>query len=190
MEYNPAISLLLLVFRIFITIYCVNKAEELNRDKIGWGFFGFFIPIVAVIWIQFVRPIEKYGIYEIEAENEKESFIKDPFIDTYITLYGNRFPLNKVNEIREILRRSDSKKIYALSNIPPISPSKFLYMSFFGGLIGLDRFLIDDVFFGFIKMFTLGGVGVIYIYDIYTANERVKEYNLKIFYSITDSLRT
>lgn len=46
----------LFVLRIVITIYCVNKARKLNRNVWGWGIFGFFLPIVALIWIQFMKP--------------------------------------------------------------------------------------------------------------------------------------
>lgn len=49
-----------LIVRILITIYCVNKAANLNRSQLGWGLFGFFIPIVAVIWIQFMKPVIKW----------------------------------------------------------------------------------------------------------------------------------
>ena len=50
------LQMILLIVRIFITIYCVNKAGELNRSKWGWGLFGFFLPILAIIWIQFMKP--------------------------------------------------------------------------------------------------------------------------------------
>lgn len=50
------LQIILLVVRIGITIFCVNKAEELNRSKVGWGIFGFFLPIIAIIWIQFIKP--------------------------------------------------------------------------------------------------------------------------------------
>lgn len=45
------------VVRILITVYCVNKAKKLNRSGIGWGFFGFSLPILAIIWIQFMKPV-------------------------------------------------------------------------------------------------------------------------------------
>jgi hypothetical protein len=53
---NPLVSLIVLIIRIGITVACVNKAEQLNRSKMGWGFFGFFLPILAIIWIQFMKP--------------------------------------------------------------------------------------------------------------------------------------
>jgi uncharacterized membrane protein len=46
-----------LVLRIVGVIVCSNKARELNRSTGGWGFFGFIMPIIAMIWIQFMKPV-------------------------------------------------------------------------------------------------------------------------------------
>lgn len=54
------ISIIVLGIRILITVYCVNKAEQLNRNKTGWGIFAFFLPIIAAIAIQFVKPNIKW----------------------------------------------------------------------------------------------------------------------------------
>lgn len=43
------------IFRIVVTILCVNKAAELNRSKTNWGCFGFIFPLLAIIWIQFMK---------------------------------------------------------------------------------------------------------------------------------------
>jgi hypothetical protein len=48
--------LFLITLRIIITIYCVNRARKLNRNIWGWGIFGFILPLVALIWIQFMKP--------------------------------------------------------------------------------------------------------------------------------------
>jgi len=48
--------IIMLAVRIGTTVYCVNRAKELNRNKTGWGFFGFFLPIIALIAIQFIKP--------------------------------------------------------------------------------------------------------------------------------------
>lgn len=49
-----------LLLRIVGTIVCSNKAKELNRSSGGWGVFGFFMPIIAMIWIQFMKPVMKW----------------------------------------------------------------------------------------------------------------------------------
>jgi hypothetical protein len=43
--------------RVLGTVVCINKAKQLNRDPTVWGIFGFFMPLVAIIWIQFMKPI-------------------------------------------------------------------------------------------------------------------------------------
>lgn len=49
-----------LVLRIVGAVVCVNKAEKLNRSTGGWGFFGFVSPILAMIWIRFMKPVIKW----------------------------------------------------------------------------------------------------------------------------------
>jgi len=48
--------IILLVVQIYIINYCVNKAQKLNRSKWGWGIFGFFLPVIAILVIQFAKP--------------------------------------------------------------------------------------------------------------------------------------
>jgi hypothetical protein len=48
------------IFRIIGTIVCANKAKELNRNRVGWGFFGFIMPIVAIIWVYCMKPKMKW----------------------------------------------------------------------------------------------------------------------------------
>ena len=45
-----------LLLRVVGAIVCSNKAKELNRSSGSWGFFGFFMPIVAMIWVNCLKP--------------------------------------------------------------------------------------------------------------------------------------
>jgi hypothetical protein len=54
---NGMFIMLAFIVRIIGTIVCYNKAKQLNRNTGGWGFFGFISPILAMIWIQFMKPI-------------------------------------------------------------------------------------------------------------------------------------
>lgn len=44
-------SIASLILRIGITVWVVNIAKTLNRDKTGWGFFAFFFPSISLIAI-------------------------------------------------------------------------------------------------------------------------------------------
>ena len=52
-----------------------------------------------------------------------------------------------------------------------------LLVSIFLGKFGVDRFMMDDVGMGLLKLFTLGCCGVLWIIDICTISERVDTYN-------------
>ena len=54
------VAILILGIRIIGIFVCVNKAKELNRSTGGWGFFGFVSPILAMIWIQFMKPVTSW----------------------------------------------------------------------------------------------------------------------------------
>lgn len=49
-----------LALRFIGLSYCKNKAKELNRSTGGWATFGFFSPILAMIWISFLKPVMKW----------------------------------------------------------------------------------------------------------------------------------
>ena len=51
-----AFFIISLLLRIVGAGYCSSKAKELNRSQGGWGFFGFATPILAMIWISFMKP--------------------------------------------------------------------------------------------------------------------------------------
>lgn len=57
---EPIILVIQLVLRLVGIIVCSNKAKELNRSTGGWGFFGFIMPIVAMIWVHCIKPIVKW----------------------------------------------------------------------------------------------------------------------------------
>lgn len=50
------LPIFLLILRIIGAFVCSSKAKELNRSTGGWGFFGFLMPIVAMIWVNCIKP--------------------------------------------------------------------------------------------------------------------------------------
>lgn len=52
------------------------------------------------------------------------------------------------------------------------------------GMYGADRFYLGSITVGLVKIFTLGGFGIVYILDIFTAKKRTYEYNYASFMQI------
>lgn len=57
LDVGEILMLLGTIFSIVVSIYCVKKAEKLNRSRFGWALFGFCLPLIAVIAVQFVKPL-------------------------------------------------------------------------------------------------------------------------------------
>lgn len=36
---------------------CNKRAKDLNRNPIGWVIFAVLSPVLAIIWIQFMKPV-------------------------------------------------------------------------------------------------------------------------------------
>ena len=62
---------LFLILRIVGIFVCSGKARSLNRNSGGWGAFGFFSPIVAMIWIHCMKPITKWDLENDNSSNQK-----------------------------------------------------------------------------------------------------------------------
>ncbi|MFZ4546446.1 MAG: hypothetical protein ACOYN4_03385 [Bacteroidales bacterium] len=62
---------LLIILRIGLTIYCVKRAKTLGRDKWSWGVFAFFLPLIAFIAIQFMKPRVVWHNYPINQTEEQ-----------------------------------------------------------------------------------------------------------------------
>lgn len=56
MEQNNGLLLLSFAFRVIGAIVCYSQAKSLNREAGGWSVFGFFFPLIAMIWIFCLKP--------------------------------------------------------------------------------------------------------------------------------------
>ena len=51
-----------MIIRIIITVKVVGYAGKLNRNKTGWGFLGFFIPLLSLIIVSFQYKLKDMNI--------------------------------------------------------------------------------------------------------------------------------
>ena len=87
------------------------------------------------------------------------------------------FPNKKTDYLVSRLIESNGLDAELIFGIKLINPRKIILLSIFLGLFGVDRFLIGDNVMGFIKLFSLGGLGLLSIFDCFYISKRVKEIN-------------
>jgi hypothetical protein len=66
------LPIVLIIVRIIIILYCLKRAKELGKNQVAWGLFAFFIPIVALIAIQFSKPQVIVSASEIDDIGKEE----------------------------------------------------------------------------------------------------------------------
>lgn len=99
------------------------------------------------------------------------------------------FPNTEYNEIEveNALTAVPDEFEMTMRSIPFRKPKTLKIISFFVGSIGVDRFYLGDIKNGIIKYFTFGGIGIWWIKDIISAENRCRTYNCqKLMAAITD----
>jgi hypothetical protein len=81
------------VFAIAGAIYCSNRALKLNRNQLGWAIFGFFMPLVAVIWISILK--DKHSTQNWQTNNSNT--YRQPNIVNTKYNGGHNNPNNQTN---------------------------------------------------------------------------------------------
>jgi TM2 domain-containing membrane protein YozV len=104
--------------------------------------------------------------------------VKTDKIDFYILNNAKYFPVESLPLIREKLEGMSEDGVMMLSAVRLQDPVVMLIVSLFLGCFGVDRFLLGDIVFGLIKLFTGGVCGVFTIIDWFTVMRRTRDKNL------------
>lgn len=99
--------------------------------------------------------------------------------DIYFMTNQKFFPVEKLYAVKEKLDSMTEDQIQSLMYLQPKEPTTYLLISIFIGTMGIDRFLIGDIGMGVLKLLTGGLCGILWIYDMVTIQDKVKEMNFQ-----------
>lgn len=97
-------------------------------------------------------------------------------VDIFLLANESKFPEYEI-PINKLLNLAPDKEAI-LENTHFKSPGKLFLLSFFFGMIGLDRFLIGDWKKGIGKLLTAGGLALWWIADWFLITGATKRYNM------------
>jgi hypothetical protein len=103
-------------------------------------------------------------------------------ISIFLGINADKFNPVDLNIIQEKLQKLDDDKLYMLSSVEYRKPSNVLLLAIF---TGWERFWLDDVGIGVLKIITCYGCGIWWLIDIFTAKSRAMKYNFKKFQQAT-----
>lgn len=104
--------------------------------------------------------------------------MKQELIQTFLATKGECFDTYQIPEIQRQLEAVDDAKAGALLGISLQKPTVILIIAI---LLGWDRFFLDDIGLGVVKVITCYGCLIWWLVDIFSAKRRTYEYNFKKF---------
>jgi len=99
--------------------------------------------------------------------------------DMYFMTNQKYFPTDKLYAVKERLDTMTDDQIQRLMYLQLKDPITYLLVSIFIGELGIDRFLLGDIGMGILKLLTAGLCGILWIYDMVTIQDKVKNMNFE-----------
>ncbi len=81
------------------------------------------------------------------------------------------------NVLEDKLEHVDDDRYAIISSVELKDPTTTLVISILLGELGIDRFMIESIGMGVLKLLTAGCCGILWIYDMCTISNKVKELN-------------
>lgn len=99
------------------------------------------------------------------------------------------FTIAEQQQLIKKLKESDRLVFSSQYDSVKKDPGTMLILSVLLGGMGVDRFMLSDMGFGLLKLFTFGGCGVLWLIDIFTTKDRTADFNRKKANEIFQSLK-
>lgn len=98
-------------------------------------------------------------------------------VDMFLMSNAKYFEGHQIPYIRERLLEMDDSHFIQLHSLNLKDPTILLIVSFLGGYLGIDRFMVGDTGLGIAKLLTCGGFGIWALVDLFLIMDRTKEVN-------------
>lgn len=95
-------------------------------------------------------------------------------VDTFIMTNAKFFTESDLVVAREMLLNADDSIWGRISTLQFKDPTTMLIISFLGGQLGIDRFMIGDTGIGLGKLLTCGGLGIWSIVDLFLIGDATR----------------
>lgn len=129
-----------------------------------------------------------YCIFSAVADNQEYNRnieMSPEQVEQLIALYGAKLPIYSIPQVRRKLAGMNYS-IACLNMAQLKDPTISIILSIFVGSLGIDRFYIENIGLGILKLITCGGFGIWWIIDLFLIMNATREYNLNKLMSLTN----
>jgi hypothetical protein len=114
----------------------------------------------------------------IQAGKLNNSNMDKSQVNMWISMNAENFRPEDLMVVREKLEGADGDKLMFIQGASFQKPSTILLIAIF---LGWERFWLDDVTLGILKIITCYGCLIWWLIDIFTAKDRAMKYNFRQF---------
>lgn len=118
-----------------------------------------------------------------------KSSIDQARVNLFLATNGKKFSPHQLNQIISELPNLSEAQFQALLSQDFKDPTMMLIISLLGGLLGIDRFILNDTGLGVLKLLTCGGFYIWMIIDWFIIQDRTKEYNYNLLVQTVNSTK-
>ncbi len=99
-------------------------------------------------------------------------------VQSFLVRYSDCFDTMAIIDVQNKLNELDDSKFGVLMSMNLQKPTIILLIAI---LLGWERFFLDDISAGVLKVLTCQGLGIWWLIDIFTAQRRTYQYNYRRF---------
>jgi TM2 domain-containing membrane protein YozV len=104
--------------------------------------------------------------------------MKPELVQAFLLKNGECFEMRVLQDIQNKLSEIDDSKSALMMGLSLQKPTVILIIAI---VLGWERFFLDDIGMGIVKIVTCYGCGIWWLVDIFTAQRRTYEYNYNKF---------
>ena len=104
--------------------------------------------------------------------------MKPELVQAFMLKNGECFDMMAIQDVQNKLTEVDDAKSALLMSLSLQKPTVMLIIAI---VLGWERFFLDDIGLGVVKVITCYGCGIWWLIDIFSAQRRTYEYNYKKF---------
>lgn len=99
-------------------------------------------------------------------------------VQSFLVRYSDCFDTMAIIDVQNKLNELDDSKFGVVMSMNLQKPTIILLIAI---LLGWERFFLDDISAGVLKVLTCQGLGIWWLIDIFTAQRRTYQYNYRRF---------
>ena len=104
--------------------------------------------------------------------------MKPELVQAFMLKNGDCFDMMAIQDVQNKLTEIDDSKSALLMSLSLQKPTVILIIAI---VLGWERFFLDDIGMGVVKVITCYGCGIWWLVDIFSAQKRAYDYNYKKF---------